>query len=62
MPIEVKSEQNINGKSFSAYNKLYNPDLQIRYSEKNFKLNDNMLNIPIFLVDWSSKIINMANV
>lgn len=55
LPIEVKSAQNTNGKSLFIYNSLYHPKLRIRYSKNNIKRDDNLLNIPIFLVDWSGK-------
>ncbi len=62
LPVEVKSAQNTSGKSLFVYNSLYHPKLRIRYSKNNLKLDDNLLNIPIFLVDWSRKLIEMANV
>ena len=52
LPIEVKAEDNVNGKSFAEYNKKYNPRLRIRFSLKNVMRNDNLLNLPLFLCDW----------
>ncbi len=60
LPIEVKSAQNVAGKSLFVYNSLYHPKLRIRYSKNNLKLDDNLLNIPIFLVDWSLKFMEMV--
>jgi hypothetical protein len=54
-PIEVKSGQRTHGKSLSVYNSSYHPDLRIRYTSQNLTLDDNMLNIPIFLADWTRK-------
>ncbi len=55
IPIEVKSAQNVAGKSLSVYNELYSPKLRIRYSLNNLKMDGNLLNIPIFLADWTKK-------
>ena len=60
-PIEVKSGQAVSGKSLFVYNILYNPKLRIRYSMNNLKLDDNLLNIPMFLTDWSDKLIGLAS-
>jgi predicted AAA+ superfamily ATPase len=60
LPVEVKSSQNTKGKSLQVYNSLYNPELRIRYSENNLKLDGNLLNIPVFLADWTKKIITIA--
>ena len=60
-PVEVKSGQAVSGKSLFVYNTLYNPKLRIRYSMNNLKLDDNLLNIPVFLTDWSDKLIGLAS-
>lgn len=52
LPIEVKAEENVNGKSFTEYNKRYEPQLRIRFSMKNIKRNGNLLNLPLFVCDW----------
>lgn len=57
IPIEVKAGDNVTGKSLIEYNKKYNPKLRIRFSMLNIKRNDNLLNLPIFLCDWLSKIL-----
>ena len=57
IPIEVKSGQAVGGKSLFVYNNLYNPKLRIRYSMNNLKQDGNLLNIPIFLADWTDKLI-----
>ena len=51
-PIEVKAEDNISGQSFKVYQDKYSPNLRLRFSMKNLKLNGNIINIPIFLCDW----------
>ena len=52
LPIEVKSDERISGKSFSVYNEKYHPTLRIRFSLRNVKRDENMLSLPIFLADW----------
>lgn len=55
VPIEVKSDRRISGKSFAEYDKKYQPDLRIRLSMKNIKKDGNLLNLPIFMADWINK-------
>ena len=52
VPIEVKSESRISGKSFAEYDKKYHPELRIRLSMNNIKKDGNLLNRPIFMADW----------
>ena len=52
IPIEVKSDRRISGKSFAEYDKKYHPDLRIRFSMNNIKKDGNLLNLPIFMTDW----------
>ena len=58
IPIEVKAEDNVNGKSFAEYNKKYEPRIRLRYSLLNIKRNGNMVNFPIFLCDWLNDVIS----
>jgi predicted AAA+ superfamily ATPase len=55
LPIEVKSAHTVSGKSLSVYNALYSPKFRIRYSLNNLKMDGNLINVPIFLVDWTKK-------
>ena len=57
LPIEVKSDSRISGKSFAEYDKKYQPALRIRYSMKNLKKDGNLLNIPLYLADWTKNIL-----
>lgn len=56
LPMEVKSDERISGKSFAEYDKKYNPELRIRYSMKNLKKDGNLLNIPLYLADWTKRL------
>ena len=58
IPIEVKAEDNVNGKSFAEYDKKYEPRIRLRYSLLNIKRNGNMVNFPIFLCDWLKDILS----
>lgn len=57
IPIEVKSEESIRSKSLSVYNDLYQPPIRLRYSLKNLKKDDGLLNIPLFMVDYTDKLL-----
>ena len=57
IPIEVKSANSITGKSLHIYNERYSPSLRIRYSFNNLKQDGNLLNIPVFLADWTKRFI-----
>lgn len=61
-PIEVKAEQNTESKSLKKYKEIFGDQvrLRIRFSLDNLKLDDDVLNIPLFLVDHSERLIEMA--
>ena len=61
-PIEVKSEANINSRSLKKFKELFpnQTKLRIRFSLNNLKLDDDMLNIPLFMADYTDKIIELA--
>ena len=58
IPIEVKSDRRISGKSFAEYDKKYHPSLRIRFSMNNIKKDGNLLNLPIFMADWVGSYLN----
>jgi len=57
IPIEVKSDENTRSKSLTVYNNLYQPPVRIRYSLKNLKKDDGLINIPLFMVDYTEKLL-----
>jgi predicted AAA+ superfamily ATPase len=61
IPVEVKSEHSVASKSLSVYNQTYSPKIRIRYSMNNLKKDGNLLNIPLFLADWTKKILNIIS-
>lgn len=59
IPIEVKSDENVRSKSLSIYNGLYEPSIRIRYSLRNLKKDEGLINIPLFLVDYTEKLLGL---
>lgn len=61
-PMEVKSEANVESKSLKKYKEKYGDKvkLRIRFSLNNLRLDDDLLNIPLFLADYTDKLIGMA--
>ena len=61
-PVEVKSEANTSSKSLKKFKELF-PDkvkLRVRFSLDNLKLDDDMLNIPLFMADQADRLIGLA--
>jgi len=61
-PVEVKSETNTSSKSMKKFKELF-PDkvkLRIRFSLDNLKLDDDVLNIPLFMADQADQLIGLA--
>lgn len=61
-PVEVKSEANTAGKSLKKFKELFDEKikLRIRFSLNNLKLDDDMLNIPLFMADHTDRLIKIA--
>lgn len=61
-PVEVKSDSNIKSKSLKKFKELFPDDvkLRIRFSLNNLKLDDDVLNIPLFMIDQTDKLIDIA--
>lgn len=61
-PIEVKSENNTTSRSLKKFKELF-PDqikLRVRFSLDNLKLDDDLLNIPLFMADYTDQLIGFA--
>lgn len=52
LPVEVKAEGNVSGKSLSVYVRKYQPRRMVRISMQNLKFNDGLLNCPMPLACW----------
>lgn len=61
-PVEVKSEANTTSKSLKKFKKL-SPNqikLRVRFSLDNLRLNNDVLNIPLFMTDQTDHLIGLA--
>lgn len=52
VPIEVKSDENVRSKSLSVYREKHNPPISIRFSLRNLKKEEGLINVPLFMVDY----------
>ena len=61
-PVEVKSETSTSGKSLRKFRELFSDAvrLRIRFSLDNLKLDDDVLNIPLFMADETDRLIGLA--
>ena len=57
IPVEVKSDENVRSKSLAFYRKEYDPAISIRFSLRNLKFDKGLLNIPLFMADYTKKIL-----
>ena len=62
IPVEVQADKNIKSTSLKKYKELFGDKikLRVRFSLENLKLDDDLLNIPLFMADKADKLINMA--
>ena len=60
-PVEVKAGQSIMGASIKQYLKKYDSDtpVAIRYSLKNLSFDGKMLNIPLYMIDETGRILSL---
>jgi len=61
IPVEVKSDENVKSRSLSVYRQKYNPEVSVRYSLRNLQLTDGLLNIPLFMADYTKKLLQIGN-
>jgi predicted AAA+ superfamily ATPase len=61
-PMEVKSESNVESRSLKKFKEKYGDKvkLRVRFSLNNLSLDDDLLNIPLFMADYADKLIGMA--
>lgn len=62
IPIEVKAETNTTSRSLKKFKELFTDmiKLRVRFSLDNLKLDDDVLNIPLFMIDQTDRLIGMA--
>ena len=51
IPIEVKAEENLRARSLRAFCEKYNPEIAIRSSMSNYREQDWMVNVPLYVLD-----------
>ena len=61
IPIEVKADQNVRSRSLAVYQAQYAPEVRVRYSLKNLRMDDGLLNIPLFMVDFTERLITTTH-
>lgn len=59
IPIEIKSNKSTNNISLTRYNQKHNDNLSIRFSMNNLTKDDNLINIPLFMVEYLDKLIQL---
>ncbi len=61
-PVEVKAESNTRATSLKKFKELFSDKvkLRIRYSLDNLKLDGDVLNIPLFMIDYTDSLIKLA--
>lgn len=62
IPIEVKASDSDKNKSLIKYNEVYNPKIRVRFSTDNLKIDGNLINIPLFMVEFLDKILDIADI
>lgn len=62
IPVEVKSETNVESRSLKKFKEKYGDKvkLRVRFSLNNLRLDGDLLNIPLFITDYADKLIGMA--
>ncbi len=56
IPVEVKAEVNLKAKSLKAYREKFQPELAVRTSMSDFKVEDTLVNLPLYAIDQITKI------
>lgn len=59
IPVEVKSDENIRSRSLTLYQQQFNPPYRIRYSLKNLRQDNGLLNIPLFMADYTKRLLTL---
>lgn len=59
IPIEVKSGKSTNNNSLTRYNEKFRPNVSLRFSMNNLAKDGNILNVPLFLVEYIGNLIEL---
>lgn len=60
VPVEVKADENVKSKSLITYRKHYQPEVSMRFSLRNIHKSEGFINLPLFMIDYAAKFIEMA--
>jgi predicted AAA+ superfamily ATPase len=62
IPIEVKADENVISRSLTLYAHKYQKDtkIRLRFSLKNLKKDGSLINIPLFMIDYMDKFIELG--
>lgn len=62
LPLEVKSQTNVESRSLKKYKEKFEDKvkLRVRFSLNNLRMDNDLLNIPLFMADYADKIIGLA--
>lgn len=58
IPIEVKSSKSTKNISLTRYNEKYQPEIAIRLSQNNLAKDGNILNVPLFMIEYMNNLID----
>ena len=61
IPVEVKPGLSVNAKSLKYYRSQYSPQISIRASMKNLRLDDGLLNIPLYLLGELPRLLKLSH-
>ncbi len=59
IPVEVKSGINLRAKSLKLYIERYSPTVALRFSRTNINDSGKVLDLPLFLADWTKQILEI---
>lgn len=62
IPVEVKADTNIKSRSLKKYAETFAAEtkLRVRFSMNNLRMDEGVLNIPLFMADQADRLIGMA--
>ena len=61
IPIEVKADHNVTAKSLSYYRKTYAPKIAVRLSTLNLRMDNGLLNVPLYAADKLTQFIETSS-
>lgn len=61
LPVEVKAGTSLSGKSLGVYINRFEPKVALRYSMNNLKFSKGILDMPLYLSDWTPKLLELID-